>query len=1025
MAVFGRALFKLIWFINMKKTTTGHRLEIFFRDVDLDTRGQLLRDRLNSLELSTVIEEVWLSEVYTFEGDFSPARLQEAADLLLNPVIHDCLIDEARPLHSAELILEVGFLPGVTDNIAHSAAETLADAWGAPLEIDQGVYSSTIYYFKVAAALTVEDRRLVGRILANALIERLDWKERFRYEADQGMDCIIPRVRLGAGKKVSLVDLEISESELVALGKEGIIDHCEADGDEPCRIVRRGPLALDLPSLGAIADYFATVEKRQPTDLELEALAQTWSEHCKHTIFAAAIDDLEKGLYKTYIKGATEKIRQERGADDICVSVFVDNSGAIIFDDDYLVTDKVETHNSPSALDPFGGSITGIVGVNRDTVGFGLGAKPIINRYGFCVADPGDQEPLYRSAGGQNQALRPRRILDGIVDGVRVGGNCSGIPTTQGFLTFHPDYKGKPLVFVGTVGLIPRKTKAGRLSHEKAARPGDYIVVLGGRVGLDGIHGATFSSEALTGGSPATAVQIGDPITQKKFTDAIVKEVRQRNLYSSITDNGAGGISCSVAEMARECNGCRVDLEKVPVKYPGMAPWEIWISESQERMTLAVPPEKWSELETLLKSRGVEALVIGEFTDSGRCQVSYRGEKIMDMELEFLHNGQPAKRLLTKIRPSEENHIFLPPLTEFSLEDLFVKMFKRLNLASHAYVSTQYDFEVQGGSVLKPLVGSRQIDGFTTVVQPLPESAKGVALSQSLYPAISDLDTYAAAATAIDTAVRNLLAVGTPLSHIALLDNFCWCSSDDPERLWQLKECARSCYETAICYGTPFISGKDSMYNDFRGFDRSDQPVTISVPPTILISSIGVMPDISKVRSFAFVKPGDLLYLLGAGGAEIGGSEYLALLKEEDLATSEAQGQVPKFVPADQLPLYTRLQEWTAAGNFRSLYPLAQGGLAHAAGKGALAEGLGCELEIPASERPDLFLFNEYPGRFLVSVAPELGAEFEKEFAENSFTKLGRVRTDKEIVISQNGETSLQTTVSTLLAAYRSTFVGF
>ena len=1005
----------------MKKTTTGHRLEIFFRDADLDTRGPLLRDKLNSLELSTVIEEVWLSEVYTLEGDFSQIRLQEAAGLLLNPVIHDCLINEARPLNSAEVILEVGFLPGVTDNVAHSATETLADAWGKPLELDQGVYSSTIYYLKAAAALTVEDRRLVGRILANALIERLDWKEGARYEADQGMDCIIPRVRLEAGKKVSLVDLEISEAELLALGKEGIIDHRDEQGN----VVRRGPLALDRPSLGAIADYFATVEKRQPTDLELEALAQTWSEHCKHTIFAAAIDELEEGLYKTYIKGATRKIRQERGADDICVSVFVDNSGAIIFDDDYLVTDKVETHNSPSALDPFGGSITGIVGVNRDTVGFGLGAKPIINRYGFCVAAPGDMEPLYRSPGGRNQALRPRRILDGIVDGVRVGGNCSGIPTTQGFLTFHPGYKGKPLVFVGTVGLIPRKTEAGRLSHEKAALAGDYIVVLGGRVGLDGIHGATFSSEALTGGSPATAVQIGDPITQKKFTDAIVKEVRQRNLYSSITDNGAGGISCSVAEMARECGGCRVELEKVPVKYPGMAPWEIWISESQERMTLAVPPEKWPELEGLLKSRGVEAVVIGEFTDSGRCQVSYQGEKIMDMELEFLHNGQPAKRLLTKIRPSEENEVFLPPLAELSLEDLFVKMFKRLNLASHAYVSTQYDFEVQGGSVLKPLVGSQQIDGFTTVVQPLPESAKGVALSQSLYPAISDLDTYAAAATAIDTAVRNLLAVGTPLSHIALLDNFCWCSSDDPERLWQLKECARACYETAVCYGTPFISGKDSMYNDFRGFDSRDQAVTISVPPTILISSIGVMPDISCLRSFAFVKPGDLLYLLGSGGPEIGGSEYLALLREENLVVAGARGQVPRFAPAAQLPLYARLQEWTAAGRFRSLYPLAQGGLAYAAGKGALAEGLGCDLEVPTSERLDLFLFNEYPGRFLVSVAPEMGVKLEKEFADNCFTRLGRVRDDEEIIINQNGKISLQTTASTLLTAYRSTFAGF
>ncbi|MBN2808847.1 MAG: phosphoribosylformylglycinamidine synthase [Deltaproteobacteria bacterium] len=1004
----------------MNRNNAGHRLEIFFRDSELDTRGLLLQDKLNALGLSGVINQVWLSEVYTFEGDFSSSRLQAAAALLLNPVVHDCLIDGVRPPGAATVVLEVGFLPGVTDNIAHSAAETLADAWGAPLAADQAIYSSTIYYLQ-AVNLTVADRRLIGRFLANGLIQRLNWKERAAYLADQGMDLIIPRVRLAAGKKVSLVDLEIPETELMALGKEGIIDHYDDLG----KVVRRGPLALDLPSLGAIADYFSKVEKRQPTDLELEALAQTWSEHCKHTIFAAALDDLEEGLYKTYIKGATRKIRQMRGADDICVSVFVDNSGAISFDDEYLVTDKVETHNSPSALDPFGGSITGIVGVNRDTVGFGLGAKPIINRYGFCVADPTDCEPLYRSPGGVNQALRPRRILDGIVDGVRVGGNCSGIPTTQGFLTFHPGYKGKPLVFVGTVGLIPRKTAAGRLSHEKAARAGDYIVVLGGRVGLDGIHGATFSSEALTGGSPATAVQIGDPITQKKFSDAIVKEARQRNLYSSITDNGAGGISCSVAEMARECGGCRVELEKVPVKYPGMAPWEIWISESQERMTLAVAPEKWPELERLLVSRGVEATVIGEFTDSGRCQVSFQGETVMDMDLEFLHNGQPRKRLLTRMRPSQENSLTLPDPGTLALEDLFVGLFGRLNLASHAYISTQYDFEVQGGSVLKPQVGRGQVDGFTTVVQPLPQSAKAVALSQSLYPALSDLDTYAAAATAIDTAVRNLLAVGTPLSHIALLDNFCWCSSDDPERLWQLKECARACYETAVVYGTPFISGKDSMYNDFSGYDSQDRKVTISVPPTILISAIGVMPDIKRLRSFAFVKPGDLLYLLGSGGAELGGSEYLNLLKDEKLVAAGDWGRVPKFAPQALLPLYNSLQKFTAAGDFRSLYPLAQGGLALALGKGAMAEGFGFTLEMPTAERADIFLFNEYPGRFLVSVALAVGPAIEKAFADYGCIRLGQVQEDGEIVMHQGGEIVLQTSVTKLSTAYRSTFAGY
>ena len=321
----------------------------------------------------------------------------------------------------------------------------------------------------------------------------------------------------------------------------------------------------------AIRDYFKK-NGRNPTDVELESLAQTWSEHCKHTIFASAMDDdVPAGLYKTYIQAATNKIREEKGENDICLSVFSDNSGAIIFDDQYLVTHKVETHNSPSALDPFGGALTGIVGVNRDTIGFGLGAKPCINIYGFCVGDPDRDPVLYRMKGRENPVLTPRKILDGVVHGVGVGGNCSGIPTPQGFVYFDDRYGGKPLVFAGTVGIMPRE-RDGKKLYEKRAQAGDLIVVAGGRVGKDGIHGATFSSEALDPASPVTAVQIGDPITQKKVSDVIVKEARDLGLYRSITDNGAGGISCSVAEMAKECNGCRVTLDAVPLKYPGHGP---------------------------------------------------------------------------------------------------------------------------------------------------------------------------------------------------------------------------------------------------------------------------------------------------------------------------------------------------------------------------------------------------------------------------------------------------------------------
>ena len=578
--------------------------------------------------------------------------------------------------------------------------------------------------------------------------------------------------------------------------------------------------------------------------MELEALAQTWSEHCKHTIFASAMDDdVPDGLYKTYIQAATNRIRKEKGEHDICVTVFTDNSGAIIFDDQYLVTHKVETHNSPSALDPFGGALTGIVGVNRDTIGFGLGAKPCINVYGFVSAILTRTRRSFRGKDRQNPVLSPRRILDGVVRGVGVGGNCSGIPTPQGFVYFDNRYSGKPLVFAGTVGIMPREHD-GRKLFEKQAQAGDLIVVVGGRVGKDGIHGATFSSEALDPASPVTAVQIGDPITQKKFSDVIVKEARDLGLYRSITDNGAGGISCSVAEMAKECNGCRVTLDSVPLKYPGMAPWEIWISESQERMTLAVPPEHLAPFMELMQRREVEATVIGEFTDSGRCVVEYHGNVVMDIELAFLHDGLPKKHLKTtytkKTFPSR-----ILPVPE-RLDSTLAAMLRRKNICSKEFISIQYDHAVQGGHVLGPVQGKGRVQGMSSLTKVVPGSKKGVGLSQGMFPSYSEIDPYLMAGAGIDTAIRGLVALGIPLDRIAILDNFCWCSSDEPERLGQLKLAARGCYDFATAFGTPFISGKDSMYNDFSGFDAENNPVKISVPPTLLISSIGVHEDVIK-----------------------------------------------------------------------------------------------------------------------------------------------------------------------------------
>jgi phosphoribosylformylglycinamidine synthase len=534
-----------------------------------DSRQTIYKDSFNKLGISGYVSSVALADSYTINAGVSVDNLARVAFALTNPTIEVSTVNTLPPVGDFSFLCEIGFMPGVTDNVGHTAQEEIEDLLHYKFKGDEAVYTSKLFF--VSGRLSQEDMKTIALSLHNPLIERFSIIDAKTISKKNTIPTILPNVILPKKVPVIKVSLSVPDEELIKIGKEGILD---PDGS------RRGPLALDLASMKIIQEYFKKL-KRDPTDIELESLAQTWSEHCKHTIFSNSIDDIKAGLYKTYIKGATNRIRKEKGKKDFCISVFSDNAGGIVFDKDYMVTHKVETHNSPSALDPFGGAITGIVGVNRDTIGFGLGAKPVANTYGFCFGYPDDTRALFRDKAQLQKMLPPRRIIDGVIRGVNVGGNCSGIPTISGFVRYDERFRGKPLVFVGTVGLIPRKVN-GKPSHIKGAKNGDYIVVIGGKVGADGIHGATFSSVVMDSASPATAVQIGDPITQKKLSDAIVKEARAKNLYTSITDNGAGGISCSVAEMAKECGGCIVDIEKVPLKYPGLTPWQIWISESLE-----------------------------------------------------------------------------------------------------------------------------------------------------------------------------------------------------------------------------------------------------------------------------------------------------------------------------------------------------------------------------------------------------------------------------------------------------------
>lgn len=1002
-----------------------------------DARARHYLDTLKTAQGGAALSRVLAVSAYSTDAKLSAGELVKAAASLTNPLIEEYTIDKVPTSERFAFVLEIGYLPGVTDNIGTTAKESIEDAIGRRFKEGEAVYSSLFLFLE--GSISKKDAENFARELSNPLIERATVYS--EAEAKKKIPIIIPKVKLDVAPRASEVNLNVPQKELERIGKEGIKDK---NG------VRRGPLALTPRAMATIRDHFKHLG-RNPTDVELEALAQTWSEHCKHTIFADPLDNVKEGIYKRYIKGATEKIRKTKGKKDFCVSVFKDNSGAIAFGDEYLLTHKVETHNAPSALDPFGGSVTAIVGVNRDCLGFGLGAKPIANVYGFFVGIPqnpriaslrgpesssavspstspddsspaprtasnfaNSEETLYRDAKRTQPMLSPRRILEGVVHGVNAGGNQSGIPTPLGFVAVDPSYRGKPLVFGGTVGLIPR-TVHGKKMYEKKAEPGDYIVMLGGRVGLDGIHGATFSSESLSKGSPATAVQIGDPITQKKFSDALVREARDADLYNSITDNGAGGLSGSVGEMAREAGGCEVDLEKVPLKYPGLHQWQVWISESQERMTLAVPKAKWKAFKKIMDRHDVEASVIGTFTKSGNCVVRYKGKKVMDLSLAFLHDGRPIEA--RKTRKVAHKAGAFKVKKEVSIRDAILELLVRPNIGSSSFIAMQYDHDVQGRAVTPPLQGKGRVSADSAVIKPLYDSPRGAVLAHGYCPWYSASDTYAMSAAAIDTAVRNAVCAGASREALAILDNFCWSSSDKPDRLYELKRAAEACYDTAVGYGTPFISGKDSMFNDFRGFDAKRNPIHIAALPTLLVSALGVIPDVARAMTLDFKAEGDAIYIVGDTNDELGESEYAHL-------AGATGGAVPKVNMKKNARLYDAVAKAIGGGLVASAIGVGRGGLATALAKSAIGGQIGASVDlarIPGKAKSaESTLFSESQGRILVSVRKGSEKAFEKTLASSSYVKIGEVRGHTLSITLKDSTTDLL--VSALTDSYRSFF---
>ena len=985
------------------------RIVVGLKDSVRDARGERVRREIRE-HLGIELQAVRTIDVYTVDAQLSEEEVAAAAaGPFCDPIIQDYAIN--KPLaHDFDVLVEVGFRPGVTDNVGRTAREAIQYQTGRTFADGEGVYTSVQYL--LSGEISVEDAERITRdFLGNGLIQRWDIVARNEFNQSKGIQITVPKVTSSSKPAIRPVDLDISDDELMEISRQGM-------------------LALSLEEMKAIQFYFRQDEviaaRKQvglgamPTDAELEALAQTWSEHCKHKIFAARIEyeddqgrqEVINSLFKSYIMQATADVRKAKGKKDICLSVFKDNAGVIKFNDDWSLVFKVETHNSPSALDPYGGALTGIVGCNRDPFGTGMGARLMFNTDVFCFASPFYDKPL------PPRLLHPRRIFEGVVEGVEHGGNKSGIPTVNGSIVFDERFAGKPLVYCGTGAIMPRMLN-GRPGHEKQARVGDRIVMAGGRVGKDGIHGATFSSEELHEGSPVTAVQIGDPITQRRMFDFLII-ARDCGLYNAITDNGAGGLSSSVGEMSEDTGGFEMHLDRAPLKYSGLQPWEILISEAQERMTLAVPPEKLEEFSTLADEMGVEITDLGQFTDSGYFHCLYNGETATYLPMEFIHDGVPQMLIAARwTPPALQEPDFAQPL---DMDATLRHLLGRLDVCSKESVVRRYDHEVQAGTVIKPLVGIAN-DGPSdaAVLRPLFDSFEGVVVAHGICPGYSDIDTYHMMANAIDEGLRNYVAVGGNIEHVAGLDNFCWCdpvasekTPDGEYKAAQLVRANQALYNYCLAFGVPLISGKDSMKNDYMIGDTK-----ISIPPTVLFSVIGKIDDLRKAVSMDAKAPGDLVYLLGQTRNELGGSEYYAM-------HDRIGCNVPQVDAETAMLRYRTINAAQAEGLLASCHDLSDGGLGVALAETAFAGGFGLHVDlnnvpVDAVMREDKLLYSESASRLLVTVKPDNQKRFEALFAGQVFACIGQVANDEYLkIVGLKGETLVRSTIGDLKEAWQS-----
>jgi phosphoribosylformylglycinamidine synthase II len=953
-------------------------------------------------------------QVYVIDFPLEPEQLQRfASEALRDRVLERVLVDQPFTDPAFASYVLVAKHPGVTDDVGISAQRTLADWLGQPLDTNtQHIFSQTVYLMERAVP-EASLERLAEEVLGNPLINQ------FRYGPFETLPWVHPVVSLPAEPRTESVDLDLPDEELLALSQRMV-------------------LSLNLEEVHAIQAHFrdpAVQASRQalglpiqPTDCELEVLAQTWSEHCKHKEFNALIQyrDLDTGeervvdsLFDTCIRGSTEAIRAQLRAagNDWLVKIFSDNAGVVRIDEERVFVWKVETHNTPSALDPYGGAITGILGNNRDPLGTGVGgARLLFNTNVLCFGPPDHDEPLLP---GQ---LHPARIMEGVRHGIEDGGNKSGVPTVNGAIVFDERYAGKPLVYCGTGGVMPSHY-LGKPSWDKPIDPGDRIIMAGGRVGKDGIHGATFSSAEVDENSPRTAVQIGSPITQKLCSD-FMQRACALGLIKCSTDNGAGGLSSSVGELATISGGAVVQLEHVPLKYPGLMPWEIFVSEAQERMQLVVEPAKLDALFALAALFEVELTDIGEFTDSGYLEVRYGEQVVAYLEHEFLHEGVPRKHMVAEWSR--------PELAEPALEEpsdhnqVLLQLLAAHDVCSRERVIRQYDHEVKGKTIIKPLMGARGVAPQDAAVMRLDfDSYDGVAISNGILPRYGDIDAYEMSAGSFDEAVRQIIAVGGQLPDPrdpnnrfwTVNDNFCVPDSayhpehnpDGKYKLAQLVRMAEALYDSSTFFGIPMTSGKDSMKNDFRIGDTK-----ISVPPTILYSMVARIPDVRRTVCSHFQSAGDVICLLGRTYDELGASQYYKL-------HGELGAHVPRVRRERAKELYGLVSTAIQRDLVASCHDCSDGGLAVALAECCFGSGFGCEAEISVDKwglDPTRLLYSESHSRFVASVPAHKLQAFLELMGDHCHV-LGRATLWPHMWVCHRGEPIIDLWIGHLLEAWQ------